>query len=67
MEVITRSTKHTVLFTFQNIFAYVVGDVSGVASFITIDKQLQYNLNTGVYFPREGYASLGTVLFLKIN
>jgi len=41
MEVITRSTKHTVLFTIQNISAYVVGDVSGVASFITIDKQLQ--------------------------
>ena len=43
------------LFTFEN-RAPSLGDVSGVASFIGIDEQLQ--LNRGSYFPYADYASL---------
>jgi len=37
----------------------VLGGVSGVASFITIDEQLQ-----GCYFPHAGCATWGLSLFL---
>jgi len=53
------------LFTFEMSSAHALEGVNGVAFFISIDEQLQYN--RGCYFPHANYASLGLSLFVRLN